>query len=90
MQKVEKDNDCYIFKCPQCSEYIIVNENDLNCKIFRHGVYKDKNNLEQMDPHSTKNVCNDAIENNKIYGCGKPFCLKTIEGKLFADVCEYI
>ena len=90
MQELEKDKDVYIFKCPNCSDYIIVAENELNCKIFRHGVYKDTNNFDQMDPHSSKKVCDTVVENDKIYGCGKPFCVKTIEGKLFADVCGYI
>ena len=44
----------------------------------------------QMDPHSSKKICDDVIENDKIYGCGQPFCIKTIEGKLFAEVCGYI
>ena len=66
MQELEKDKDVYIFKCPNCSDYIIVAENELNCKIFRHGVYKDTNNFDQMDPHSSKKVCDTVVENDKI------------------------
>ncbi len=42
-----------IITCPHCNDYIIITE--LNCSIFRCGVYKRTN--EQIDPHlSEKNV----------------------------------
>ena len=58
-------------ECPHCK---IV---EVNCAIFRCGIYK------QIPPHLSKEC--DAIV-DKIYGCGKPFCL--VNGKL--EPCDYI
>jgi len=71
-----------IVKCPHCDDYVEIMQ--LNCAIFRHGVYK-KNN-QQMHPHSPKYICDDAIQNNLIYGCGKPFQIINE----VAVVCEYV
>lgn len=30
----------YIFMCPHCDGQIEVNKKNINCSIFRHGVYK--------------------------------------------------
>ncbi len=74
--------------CPNCNEYIIINKNELNCKIFRHGVYK--HNYIQIDPHLNKNECDRLKKENLIYGCGKPFQIKEIENKLVSLKCDYI
>ena len=58
-----------ILKCPHCNEYVIIEK--INCAIFRHGIFK--NNLQQIDPHALKELCDFFIQNNLIYGCGKPF-----------------
>ena len=84
----DKDHDCYIFHCPDCQDYIIVNVSEINCRIFRHGVFKNSNN--QIDPHSPKIVCDKYVEENMIYGCGKPFCLKFEDNKWYVDKCDYI
>ena len=60
----------HIIQCPYCSDYIIIEQ--INCQIFRHGEYKDKE-LGQLPPHSSESVCNDAFNTGLIYGCGKPF-----------------
>lgn len=73
-------------KCPHCNEYIIIEE--VNCAIFRHGVYKE--NLQQIDPHSSKVVCDELLEKNLIYGCGKPFRLEKIDSKWISICCDYI
>ena len=39
--------DFYIFNCPNCDDEIIVQKNELNCKIFRHAIYK--HNYEQVN-----------------------------------------
>jgi hypothetical protein len=75
-----------IVKCPHCDEYIMIEE--LNCKIFRHGAFK--NNGNQIDPHSPKNLCDYYIENNLIYGCGKPFKLLVNNNNYIAEICNYI
>jgi hypothetical protein len=58
-----------IITCPNCDNIIIIRE--LNCCIFRHGIYKKTN--EQIDPHLSKEKCDILIKNDLIYGCGKPF-----------------
>jgi len=81
----EKSNNI-IVTCPHCQEYIEILE--INCAIFRHGTFK--NNGQQIDPHSSKEVCEQYIQTNAIYGCGKPFKVFLKEGILVAEICEYI
>ena len=89
-QPIIKDNNFLIFQCPSCLLYIEVNEYELNCRIFRHGVIRD-NKLTQIDPHSSKITCEQLVKNDKIYGCGKPFCIKNEkDGSLYVDICDYI
>ena len=38
--EVKLEGDFYFFQCPNCNGDIIVEKNELNCKIFRHGIYK--------------------------------------------------
>lgn len=68
--------------CPHCNDPVIIEE--LNCCIFRHGVKKDS--YQPINPHAPKHVCDYLVENNLIYGCGKPF--KVINEK--AEICDYI
>mgnify|MGYP003311045044 CR=1 FL=1 len=79
-----------LVKCPHCNLYIVINKKDYNCKIFRHGVYK--NNIEkQIDPHLSKEKCDKLKNEDQIYGCGKPFIL--INNSLdnpTAQICDYI
>ena len=62
-----------------------------NCES---GIYK--NNFSQINPHMKKELCEQLIKNNLIYGCGKPFKL-TIKRdnsnnsiKYILEKCEYI
>ena len=73
-----------ILTCPHCFDTIIVNEKQLNCRIFRHAVYK--KSLRQIPPHSSKEKCDKLVEENKVYGCAKPS--KYVNGKL--EICDYI
>lgn len=84
---VLKYSDFYIFTCPHCSQDIIVSKRELNCKIFRHGVYK--SNYTQIPPHSTFEECQRLIANDLIYGCGKPFEVIEKNGKMVAISCDY-
>jgi len=72
--------------CPHCKESIIIEE--INCAIFRHAVLKINN--QQINPHSSKDICDDLIEKKLIYGCGKPFQLIKKDNKLEAIICDYI
>lgn len=77
--------DYIIISCPHCFEEIIIYKNEINCRIFRHGIYKI--NMMQMNPHENKNECDRLLENNEIYGCGKPFRLDVDDTVV---ICEYI
>jgi hypothetical protein len=75
-----------IIECPHCKAFIIIKE--LNCKIFRHGIYK--NNYEQVNPHAPKDVCDELVNNELVYGCCKPFQIIEENGKYNAVICDYI
>ena len=72
-----------IITCPHCNDPIIIDQ--LNCKIFRHGVFKNTN--QQINPHSTKLECEYYLINDLIYGCGKPF--QIIDNNI-VQICDYI
>ena len=80
--------DSIVVQCPHCKLMIQVLKKDFNCKIFRHGMYR--NNYRQIDPHLSKILCDALKERNLIYGCGKPYELQLINGKWTAVVCNYI
>ena len=40
-------NNHIVLACPHCEEYILIFLKELNCRIFRHGVYKDT--LQQIE-----------------------------------------
>jgi len=64
---------------------IIVELKDLNCRIFRHAVYKETG--EPIPPHAPKEECDRLFDNGLIYGCGKPF---RINENNDIEVCDYI
>ena len=67
--KLKLENNFYIFRCPheECKQYIIVQKNELNCHIFRHGILK--NNYEQINQHEKKEICDNFKNNDNIYIC---------------------
>ena len=78
----------HLYDCPHCGIPIQIVPSEYNCKIFRHGVYKDS--LKQIDPHSPKDVCDQLVMYDLIYGCGKPFQLIKENGVVKLIVCDYI
>ena len=70
--------------CPHCQEQIIIEKKEINCGIFRHGVYKSTS--KQINPHLCQEKCNQLIKEQQIYGCGKPFKLENEK----AIICDYI
>lgn len=75
--------------CPHCRAPIMVYVKDINCAIFRHGVMKDTG--QQIDPHSSKVVCDELAREGRIYGCGKPFKLVRKDSVTYeSEVCGYI
>ncbi len=80
---------CYQFSCPHCDGEILVQWQDVNCKIFRHGVYsqKDKEGLP-INPHETKENIEKLVDEKAIWGCGKPISMTKDNKEVFA--CNYI
>jgi DNA-directed RNA polymerase subunit RPC12/RpoP len=71
--------------CPHCDGLIIIEA--LNCCVFRHGIYKSGG--IQIHPHLDKQMCDKLVENDLIYGCGKPFEIVITETKYICVVCDY-
>ena len=63
----------------------MVYHGELNCRIFRHGVYRHSN--EPVPPHTPKTECDRLLSENRIEGCGKPF---RITDQMEAVMCDYI
>ena len=84
----ESDEIC--ITCPHCKELIYILKSEINCNVFRHGIYK--HNLQQMDPHAPKEMCEKLKNEDLIIGCGKPFTLVfNKEDNTFKSVvCDYI
>ena len=72
-----------IITCPNCN--ICIEIIQLNCKIFRCGIYKDT--FAQMPPHLPKYECYQLYIKGLIYGCGQPFL---IDESNTAIKCGYI
>ena len=58
-----------VVKCPHCNGSVEIEQ--LNCKIFRHGYFK--NIDSQVNPHLDKEGCDELVRLGLIWGCGKPF-----------------
>ncbi len=81
-----------IAKCPHCSEEVLIYSHEINCGIFRHGVFKDS--MQQIDPHLPEEYCRRLLEEDRIIGCGKPFIIeKNVEDDKIIyhlKICDYI
>jgi hypothetical protein len=65
-----EEDDAYCFECPHCSLMCQVTSNEVNCKIFRHAVFKI--NMTFVEPHATKEECDKWVMDGLVWGCGKP------------------
>ena len=85
---MSNNNINLIINCPHCLEPVLIEQ--LNCCIFRHGVFKTNGN--QICPHSPKEKCDYYIQHNLIHGCGKPFKIIKQEenNECKAIICDYI
>jgi hypothetical protein len=88
MTEIDKSNKIIniVVVCPHCKQSILIEQ--LNCRIFRHGIIK--KNGEQINPHSSKELCDHYVKNNMIWGCGKPFIIKSNPPNLIVEMCDYI
>ena len=79
------DKKCLAFSLSTlCGLMIEMRYDQLNCKIFRCGVYKKYG--KQIDTHSTKEVCDQIFKDNLIWGCGKPYMFDGTK----VEICGYI
>ena len=78
----------YYLECPHCNSIVEIHQNEINCAIFRHGIYKHNNT--QMNPHAPKEECDIAVQNNLIFGCGKPFRMVKMNDTYKLEICDYI
>ena len=78
----------HFFLCPHCGGSVIVHQNELNCRIFRHGVYQAT--MQQMNTHTPKEECERLAATGQIVGCGKPFQVVEQDGEFVAVICDYI
>lgn len=78
----------YHLICPHCDGSIIVHHNELNCRIFRHGVFIDS--MQPINPHASKEECDQLVASNRIKGCGKPFRVEGDGENITVVVCDYI
>ena len=83
MDTKEEKVQLFLIECPYCKQIIEITE--INCGIFRHGIYKSNN--EQIDPHMSKEDCIDLVIKDLIYGCGRPFRIVDSNN---AEMCDYI
>jgi hypothetical protein len=66
-----KEDDIFYFNCPHCSLLCEVPRSEIRCTIFRHANFKD--GMKFVPPHADKKTCDEWVEKDLVYGCGKPF-----------------
>jgi hypothetical protein len=86
---IVQENGYYIFECPHCEGIIMVAVNEVNCTIFRHCV--SKINLQQVNPHASREQCEELFSKKLVYGCCMPFKLNILpDGSAQAEKCGWI
>lgn len=75
----------FVFICLHCGEPFVIRDSEFNCRILRHGVYRDT--MQPMNPHAPKEECERLIHEEKIYGCGKPL---RITAANVLEMCNYV
>ena len=86
-----QDENVFVFLCPHCDGTVVVHQSEVNCQIFRHGIMKDT--CSQINPHLPKQDCDYLVDNELIYGCGKPFRIyrdNESSNWNYVDICDYI
>ena len=84
---IEQD-DYLVFPCPHCLDLIMVMKKEMNCRIFRHAIYKD--GFGQVNPHLNQSLCQSLTINKMVYGCTKPFQLLHNNDNYEVVKCDYI
>ena len=73
----------YCFSCPHCDGKIQVPPAWINCTIFRHAILADGT---MLNPHASKEMCEQALAAGQIRGCSKPFKFNGLS----VEKCDYI
>ena len=68
---------------------------DLKCRFYstKIGILNlqgCKSTNQQIEPHLSKDKCDELILNNLIYGCGKPFKIISNDDNFKVEICDYI
>lgn len=74
------------FDCPHCGGAMEVQENEINCAIFRHAAYRDG---RHVNPHAPKDVCDKLVADKEVLGCCKPFELIKKDDEYEPVICDY-
>lgn len=72
---------------PDCGGGLIISSKE--CGIIIHA--QNKETKQQIDPHASKAECEKLIQEEKIFGCGKPFFVErnTVSGKITTTIRDY-
>ena len=82
-------DDYVILNCPHCDMGIQICNNEINCKIYRCGIYK--KSYAQIPQHMPQYFCDKLKERDEIFGCSKPFKYNiNEENKPELIKCDYI
>lgn len=80
IQKLDmKSEDDLFFTCPyeDCEGYIVISPKQVNCGVFRHAVIKTTGRA--VNPHASREKCEELLKQGKVYGCARPFKLRRIK-----------
>ena len=86
MSNIVEIESSYLFDCPHCNGTIEVKKNEINCCIFRHGIFKSTG--QPVNPHMPKAQCERLVINDIVYGCCKPF--QFFPNEKMIKPCDYI
>ena len=83
----------HVFICLHCQQPFVIHGNDFNCRILRHGVFKE--NLQPIPPHATKDECEALLRAGTIYGCAGPLQIVATSATPTPNdyqliICDYI
>lgn len=86
---LDNETGMYYFGCPyeDCEIMIQVHISQVNCQIFRCGMWKHNGN--PINPHTSKTECDKIREDKLIYGCSRPFLFKH-GPPAYIEKCGYI
>jgi len=86
---VEQIDSTYYFQCPNCDDWVVVEHNEIACRIFRHGYFKQPGH-HPIPPHLPKDQCEDLLRQKLVVdGCAKPFEFCFAQPKNYVQVCDY-